>query len=92
MSDPDTSELRLVGSLITGRVVAVFNWGIIVDIGLSHVGLIGALYIDDGDKYETEEEVVAYLESYDSMKEKYILRPPHQTSLAERLRNKGFDF
>ncbi|RMI45212.1 S1 domain-containing protein [Streptomyces triticirhizae] len=80
-----------MGSLVVGRVVAIFNWGVIVDIGLSKVGLIDALYVDDEDKYEPGAEVAAYLESLDSMKDKYILRPPHQTSLAERLRNKGYD-
>lgn len=84
-------EEALVGSLIEGTVEAVFRWGIIVDLGLSRVGLIDALYIDDDDSYEIGDQITGYLDSYDELKEKFIIRPPKQESLTDRLRRKGYD-
>ncbi|MFF3511449.1 hypothetical protein [Streptomyces sp. NPDC002573] len=69
-----------------GRVEAVFRWGVIVDAGLSRVGLIDALYIDDEDHYEVGQSVSCYMDCFDEQKDKFILRPPHQVPLAERLR------
>ncbi|WP_327374036.1 hypothetical protein OG393_08630 [Streptomyces sp. NBC_01216] len=78
-------EQCLIGEMIDGQVEAVFRWGIIVDLGLSRVGLIDALYIDDGDRYEVGGRVSCYLDCFDERKDKFILRPPGQISLAERL-------
>ncbi|WP_367322909.1 hypothetical protein [Streptomyces sp. HUAS ZL42] len=88
MSDAEVNEadLRLVGHLVEGEVVAVFRWGVIVDAGLSRVGLIDVLYIDDDDTYRPGDRVSCYLESFDEMKDKFILRPPGQVPLADRLR------
>ena len=82
-------EQRLIGEMIDGEVEAVFRWGIIVDLGLSRVGLIDALYIDDEDNYQVGDRVSGYLDCFDEQKEKFILRPPDQISLAERLRRAG---
>ncbi|MFF1739256.1 S1 RNA-binding domain-containing protein [Streptomyces mirabilis] len=79
-------EQRLIGEMVDGEVEAVFRWGIIVDLGLSRVGLIDALYIDDEDNYQVGDRVSGYLDCFDEQKEKFILRPPDQISLAERLR------
>jgi hypothetical protein len=46
------AERALVGTVVDGVVKAVFRWGVIVDLGLSRVGFIDPLYIDDGDRYE----------------------------------------
>jgi hypothetical protein len=72
-------------------VVAVFRWGVILDLGLPQVGLIDALYIDDGDTYSIGDRVLVVLDSYDEQKGKFIARPPDQLSLSERLKAKGFD-
>ncbi|MFJ5532645.1 hypothetical protein ACWERW_26525 [Streptomyces sp. NPDC004012] len=79
-------ESSLLGQLIKGRVEAVFRWGVIVDAGLSRVGLIDALYIDDEDRYEVGQSVTCYLDCFDEQKDKFILRPPQQVPLSERLR------
>ena len=79
-------EQRLIGEMIDGEIEAVFRWGIIVDLGLSRVGLIDALYIDTGDNYQVGDRVSGYLDCFDEQKDKFILRPPNQIPLAERLR------
>ncbi|MFF4602818.1 hypothetical protein ACFY12_08715 [Streptomyces sp. NPDC001339] len=84
-------ERSLIGQLVRGRVLAVFRWGVIVDLGLSRVGLIDVLYIDDGDSYEVGDEIEGNLDYFDEQKDKFILRPPHQTSISERLRMNAFD-
>lgn len=70
-------------------MIAVFRWGVIVDLGLSHVGLIDALYIDDGDGYRVGDVISGYLTTFDERMEKFWLRPPGQVSVTERLRQKG---
>jgi ribosomal protein S1 len=80
------AEMRLVGSVVEGEATAVFRWGVIVDLGLSHVGLIDVLYIEDDDNYQVGDRVSCYLEHFDEQKRKFILRPPGQVPLAERLR------
>ncbi|MFJ6082853.1 hypothetical protein ACIQI8_15750 [Streptomyces sp. NPDC092369] len=82
---PD-AEMRLVGSVAEGEATAVFPWGVIVDLGLSRDGLIDVLYIDDDDNYEVGDRVSCYLSAFDEMKNKFILRPPGQVPVAERLR------
>jgi hypothetical protein len=84
------AEAALLGTLVEGTVVAVFRWGVIVDLKLSHVGLIDALYIDDDDRYEEGDQVRAYLSSFDERMGKFWLRPPGQVPVSERLRQKGF--
>ncbi|MFJ7593461.1 hypothetical protein ACIQZO_40055 [Streptomyces sp. NPDC097617] len=79
-------EQRLIGEMVDGEVEAVFRWGIIVDLRLSRVGLIDALYIDDEDNYQVGDRVSGYLDCFDEQKGKFILRPPDQIPLAERLR------
>ena len=74
------------GSLVTGTVEAVFGWGIIVDIGLDSVGLIDVLYIAPDASYVVGDELTVYLDTYDTMKKKFILRPPDQVPLSERLK------
>jgi hypothetical protein len=83
------AEQALIGSLVTGRVAAVFRWGVIVDLGLSHVGHIDPLYIDDDDHYEVDQEIRAYLTG--SCNYQFSLRPPGQVPIAERLRRKGYE-
>ncbi|GAB7103410.1 hypothetical protein JCM4814A_17240 [Streptomyces phaeofaciens JCM 4814] len=80
------AEMRLVGSVVEGEATAVFPWGVIVDLGLSRDGLIDVLYIDDDDNYEVGDRVSCCLDAFDEMKNKFILRPPGQVPLAERLR------
>ena len=80
------AEMGLVGSIVEGDAIDVFRWGVIVDLGLSRDGLIDVLYIDDGDKYQVGGRVSCYLDAFDEMKNKFILRPPGQIPLAERLR------
>lgn len=82
-------ERALLGSLVDGRVVAVFNWGVVVDLQLSHVGFIDPLYIDDDDHYSVGDRVTAYLSTFDEKMEKFWLRPPGQVPVSERLRRKG---
>ncbi|GAA0730781.1 hypothetical protein Drose_26915 [Dactylosporangium roseum] len=82
-------ERALIGTLVEGEVEAAFRWGVIVDLGMSRVGLIDALYIDDDDDYQVGGRVSAYLDSFDSKKNKFILRPPGQVPVAERLKNLG---
>ncbi|MDQ0933316.1 hypothetical protein [Streptomyces turgidiscabies] len=82
------AEMGLMGSIIEGDAIAVFNWGVIVDLGLSCVGLIDVLYIDDDDNYQVGDRVACYLECFDKQKRKFILRPPGQVPLAERLRRR----
>lgn len=84
-------ERELIGEIVRGRVEAVFRWGVIVDLEMSHPGLIDALYIDNDDIYSAGDEVEAFLECFDEKKQEFILRPPHQQSLADRLRQKGFN-
>ena len=93
MSDPDSAipELAAVGSTTAARVVAVFRWGVILDLGPSGLGLIDALYIDDEDQYSVDQVVTVVLDEFDEMKDKFIARPPGKTALVERLRAKGFD-
>ncbi len=85
------AERALLGTLVTGTVQAVFRWGVIVDLGLSHVGFIDPLYIDDGEHYEVGQQVRAHLSTFDEQQRKFWLRPPGQVSVAERLRRKGHD-
>lgn len=80
------NEMDLVGQIIEGRVEVVFRWGVIVDVGLSRVGLIDVLYIEDDDEYQPGQKVRCYLDTFDDRKNKFILRPPNQTPLAQRLR------
>jgi hypothetical protein len=84
-------EIDRIGQLASGRVLAVFRWGVILELGLSRLGLIDALYIDDGDIYVNGQDVEVYLDSFDEQKDKFIARPPGQVPLFERLRKKGFD-
>ncbi|MFL6073302.1 MAG: hypothetical protein ACJ73S_07910 [Mycobacteriales bacterium] len=85
------SEFALLGSLVEGSVLAVFRWGVIVDLGLSHVGLIDALYVDDDDNYQVGDRISAYLTHFDDRMEKFWLRPPGQIPVSERLRRRGYD-
>lgn len=78
-------EHGLIGKIIEGRVEAVFRWGVIVDLGLSRVGLIDALYIDDDDEYYAGQKVSGYMDCFDEKKNEFILRPPTQIPLADRL-------
>jgi ribosomal protein S1 len=96
MNDDDNMQVSdveraLIGSLVEGTVAAVFRWGVVVELGLSHVGFIDALYVDDGDRYEVGDKVSAYLTRFDARQNKFWLRPPGQTPVSERLRKKGFD-
>ena len=81
-------ESSLLGEVVSGRVEAVFHWGVIVDLGLSCVGLIDILYIDDDDAYQVGATAGGYLDCLDEQKNKFILRPVGQTSLADRLERK----
>jgi len=85
------AERALIGNLVTGTVQAVFRWGVIVDLGLSHVGFIDPLYIDDNDHYEVGQQVRSYLTTFDEQQRKFWLRPPNQVPVAERLTRKGHD-
>jgi FAD binding domain len=96
MNDDDNTQVSdveraLIGSLVEGTVAAVFRWGVVVELGFSHVGFIDALYVDDGDRYEVGDKVSAYLTRFDARQNKFWLRPPGQTPVSERLRKKGFD-
>ncbi|MEU5099020.1 hypothetical protein [Streptomyces sp. NPDC020996] len=85
-SEVNAVDLRLMGHLVEGEVVAVFRWGVIVDLRMSWVGLIDVLYIEDDDNCQVGDRVSCYLECFDKQKRKFILRPPGQVPLAERLR------
>ncbi|MDH6576004.1 hypothetical protein [Kitasatospora sp. MAP5-34] len=82
-------EQGLIGEIVDGEVEAAFRWGVIVNLGLSRVGLIDALYVDDEDNYQLGDRVSCYLDCFDEQKDKFILRPPSQIPLAERLRRGG---
>jgi len=82
-------EQALIGLLVEGEVEAVFRWGVIVNLGMSRVGLIDALYVDDDDDYRVGDRVSAYLDCFDEKKNKFILRPPGQVSVADRLKDLG---
>ncbi|MFF8100883.1 hypothetical protein ACF07S_14095 [Streptomyces sp. NPDC016640] len=82
-------EALLIGKTIEGEVEAVFRWGVIVNLGLSRVGLIDALYVDDGDNYQVGDRISGHLDSFDEQKDKFIFRPPGQIPLSERLRRAG---
>ena len=90
-SSSEPVETDRIGQLVSGKVLAAFRWGVILDVNLSRVGLIDALYIDDDDGYAVGATVEVYLDSFDEQKDKFIARPPGQIPLAERLRRKGFD-
>jgi ribosomal protein S1 len=85
------AERALIGTFVTGTVEAVFRWGVIVDLHLSHVGFIDPLYIDDDSRYEVGQSVRAYLTTFDEQQGKFWLRPPGQVPIADRLRRKGHD-
>lgn len=53
------------------------------------MGLVDVLYIDDDDNYQVGDRVSCYLEYFDEKKRKFILRPPGQVPVAERLRRAG---
>lgn len=53
------------------------------------MGLIDVLYIEDDDIYQVGDRVSCCLEYFDEKKRKFILRPPGQVPLAERLRRRG---
>jgi hypothetical protein len=78
-------ELALLGTLVEGRVIDVFYWGVWVDLGLSCVGFIDALYIDDDDHYVVGDTVIGYLSSFDEKTGKFWVRPPGQKPVGERL-------
>ncbi|WP_327695660.1 S1 RNA-binding domain-containing protein [Streptomyces sp. NBC_00459] len=80
------TEMGLMGTLVEGEATAVFRWGVIVDLGLPWDGLIDVLYIEDDDNYQVGDRVSCYLDDFDEMKRKFILRPPGQVPVAERLR------
>jgi len=84
---PD-AERALLGTLVEGTVVAVFQWGVIVDLNLSRVGYIDPLYIDDTDHYEKGDRVSAYLSTFDERMGRFWLRPPGQIPVSERLKQK----
>lgn len=81
----DEHERGLIGRIVEGRVEAVFRWGVIVDLELSRVALIDALYVDDGDKYYVGQKISGYLDCFDAKKNEFILRPLSQIPLADRL-------
>ncbi|WP_406270833.1 hypothetical protein OH799_29540 [Nocardia sp. NBC_00881] len=85
------AEQVLLGTLVEGTVEAVFRWGVIVDLGLSHVGFIDPLYIDDSERHEAGQRVRLYLTTFDEQQQKFWLRPAGQVPIAERLREKGHD-
>jgi ribosomal protein S1 len=78
-------ERALIGTLVTGTVEAVFRWGVIVNLGLTHPGYIDPLYIEDTDRYVVGQVVEAYLSSFNASQRKFWLRPPGQIPVAERL-------
>jgi hypothetical protein len=84
-------DLSIVGATVEAKVIAVFHWGVILDLGLSKMGLIDALYIDDGDEYAVGEAAMVVLDDFDEQKDKFIARPPTQIPLVDRLRAKGHD-
>ncbi|MEU6981294.1 MULTISPECIES: hypothetical protein [unclassified Streptomyces] len=90
LDDISESERKLIGSVTEGVIEAVFRWGVIVDLGLSRVGLIDALYIDEASHYLPGELVRCHLDDFDEMKGKFILRPMGQIPLMERLRDAGY--
>jgi hypothetical protein len=89
--NPPAQELDLVGTDVAGTVDAVFRWGVIVDLGLSRVGFIDVLYIDEIGDYQVGQNVVATLASYDPNKDKFLLRPHGQIPISDRLRAQGFN-
>ncbi len=90
-ANPTAHELGLIGDDVAGTVEAVFRWGVIVNLGLSKVGFIDALYVDNASDYQVGQKVTAILASYDSNKDKFLLRPHGQIPISDRLRAQGFD-
>lgn len=82
-------EAELVGTVVEGTVLAVFRWGVIVDLQLSHVGLIDVLYVDDDDHYSVGDRVSGHLTDYNELMGQFWLRPLGQVPVSERIRKKG---
>lgn len=89
--DCGSPDAEHIGQLVSGRVVAVFQFGVVLDVSLSRLGFIDVVYIDDSDTYSVGDVVDVYLDTIDERKGYFIARPPHQKSVADRLREKGFD-
>jgi ribosomal protein S1 len=77
--------------LVEGVVTDVVPFGVVVDLGADHRGFIDPLYIDDDDHYRVGERVANHLIIFDTRKRCYLLRPPHQIPVIERLRRRGHD-
>jgi hypothetical protein len=89
-SSPSTDGSPRAGEIVVGTVEAVFGWGVIVDLKLTFPGLIDVLYVDDDDRYVVGQSVSAIVDGFDERKCKYVLRPPNQEPVIERLRRRGF--
>lgn len=87
----EAPEPSVIGTTVEAKIIAVFHWGVILDLRLSKVGLIDALYVDDDDEYVVGEAVTVILDDFDEQKDKFIARPPKQIPLVDRLRAKGHD-
>jgi hypothetical protein len=87
----EPAELALIGTVRTGRVIAVFRWGVIVDLGLSRLGFVDPLYIDDGDVYTVGQTVEGELSSLEDGGQKFWVRPLDQIPLGDRYRSRRQD-
>jgi predicted RNA-binding protein with RPS1 domain len=85
------AERALIGTMVDGTIKVVHRWGVFVDLGLSHLGFIDPLYIEDDDHYQVGAQVSAELSNYDDQREIFWLLPPGQVPVAERLRRAGHD-
>ncbi|BDU09238.1 hypothetical protein [Nocardia cyriacigeorgica] len=81
-NDPE----RFVDTAAEGVVVAVFSWGIVVDLGLPHPGFIDPLYIDDGDSYEAGDSVSGTILAYIPESRQFRLLPVGKVPVADRMK------
>lgn len=77
--------MEQIGRSAEGTVIAVFRWGIILEVGLSRVGLIDALYLDGSHEYVVGHVVTVIIDHFDEVKDKFLARPPSQIRIRDRL-------
>jgi ribosomal protein S1 len=79
-----------MGALVVGTVAAVYRFGVLVDLGLDHMGFIDPIFIGD-DVYEEGDHIEAYVVGFRAENRQYELRPKGMMSLPEWLRQRSKD-
>lgn len=79
----EEEHLILIGTLVDGQVVAVRPWGVVVEFGVSILGLIDRGLVDEGEVYEIGQSVRCVVEQFE--RRRWYLRPEGKPSADERL-------